>query len=127
MGARSELADYFREQLPDTHLVVDNVRELVIELPVVAAVQLIRTSIEHAAHQPQGAYLQRFDLWVLTPVTDAERADDALDDAADEVLLAIDVSPFLTWETCERQLYPSETNPYPAYKITAAVATTGRK
>jgi hypothetical protein len=121
VGARAQLAGHLRQVLPDTFRVVDTIGDLgVLESPTVAAVQIIRTKLEHAEAQPMGAYLQHFDIWVIEPKTDPDLLEDALDDALDEVLLALDNLPPATWVDATRQMHPSD---YHAYKIDALLGT----
>ncbi len=125
MGVRADLAAHFRDGLDaTTHLVVADVRELQLEAPTVAAVQIVRTTVERAPEQPLGAFLMSFDIWVIATTTDPTRADDALDDALDEVLQLIDAHPWMTWGTAEREVHAAG---YAGYKITAQVAAEGRK
>lgn len=59
------------------------------------------------------------ELWLLTPVTDPVKADDALDDILDDLLSALDAYPALTWDRAERSTLNEK---YHGYRITAEAA-----
>lgn len=66
------------------------------------------------------AIVNELEAWVLIPKVKPGDADEALDDALDVVLAAIDTAPGLLWTDAERGVWDDT---YPGYKITLTVTT----
>ncbi len=112
MNSRKFLAAELRKKLPRQFKIIPEPRtmdELEARRPVV---MLIRTNIKPAG---TANYLADFAIWVIEPkLIDPE---DALDDALDAVVLALDGLEFLLWTDAERSTYRD----HPAWRISAQV------
>lgn len=78
---------------------------------------------ERVAKAPnaQGAYLQTFTAWTVSPVLVGQKAEDALDAFLDVVIEALDGVKWLSWTTAERTVFGDQMAP--AYKIELTVLT----
>lgn len=97
MSARAELQADIEGALPAGALVVPNLRELgdpSPEVPVI--VQLFRTNIAPTEHE-HGRFVQKFEIWVLTPQTDPELLEDDLDDHVDTLSELFSGSDVYLW------------------------------
>jgi len=119
MSVRSDLADALRPLLPTTYKIVDVPRSLdglEAKRPVVL---LYRESREKAPNAI-GDYFDTFSLYIVNPIVDVRRGEDALDNALDEVVAALDDISWLNWTSAERSLFGDAMAP--AYKITLTIA-----
>lgn len=121
MGARQQLAVALTEALPPTVKIVRSPREVQIEAPTTALVQIVRTAMRSLPQQPLGVWQADWDLWVVVPGSASDANEDALDDALDDVIEALDQTPWLLWDSAERTSHPSDLPN--AYKITAHTGT----
>lgn len=118
MGIRAEFADAIRAQLPEGPEVIDHARALdAITDPVV---MLERTTVAKPANAMAG-YLATFTVHVISPVIGRDTADDALDDALDVVLLALDGISFCHWDTATRSVFLES---YPSFQVNVQTITT---
>lgn len=119
MSSRTDLRDYFEATLPDTIKVYADARNLSeLEPGYAAFLQLIRTQVEPAT--TPGRVIETFELTVLIPASDVADDEVALDDAFDEVLLAVVRSPGMLWSPTTRGLHP---NGHPAIQFTVTAAS----
>lgn len=130
MNGRQLLMEDLRKQLPRRkYRILDPVGLQKVQAgnPVV---MVVRVQIEPAPTAPTGHYRQEFDIWVIEPKQLA--AEDALDDALEDVITAIDggggKDPLLwvAFESAERSVYTLNTEPpinHPAYRIRAVGVT----
>lgn len=119
MSVRSDLADALRPLLPATYKIVDVPRSLdglEAKRPVVLLYRESRAKAPNAI----GDYFDTFTLYVVSPIIDTRRAEDALDDALDAVVDALDQIKWLNWSTAERSLFGDAMAP--AYKVTLTIA-----
>lgn len=120
MGARAQLAAALKPLLPSQVKLVNVPRSLdgiETNKPVVL---LYREKLAKAPNA-LGDYLATFALWVITPGIDPQRAEDALDDILDDVILALDSISFVQWTTAERSTFGD--SQAPAYRIDLTVIT----
>lgn len=114
MGARQQLGVALDAALPDSIVIVTDVRDLGELAPeITGVVQIIRTNIDNLGEKNQ---LQHMELWVVDPHIDPSLAEDSLDDNLDAVIEALARLDWLLWTTAERGLHPG--GKYEAYKIT---------
>lgn len=121
MSVRSQVADALRPLLPTNMRIIDVPRSLDgidANKPVVL---LYRDRLEKAPNA-QGAYFSTITLWIITPNIDTARAEDALDNALDTVIAALDTLVWANWRTAERSIFGDAQAP--AYRIDLQVATT---
>jgi hypothetical protein len=110
MNARQGLADALAKKLGRKYKVIPKPREMDALEAGRPVVMVIRTDVQPAANA-QGSYLNEIAVWVIDPSIEDE---DALDDALDATILAIDDYPFVIWTKAERSTYGEL---YPAYRI----------
>ncbi|QEO08889.1 hypothetical protein [Protaetiibacter larvae] len=119
MSSRTDLRDYFEAQLPATIKVYADARDLAeLEPGYDAFLQLIRTQIEPA--NTQSRVIETFELTVLIPASDLNTDEAALDDAFDDVLLAVIRSPGMLWTPSVRGRHP---NGHPAIQLNITAAS----
>ena len=121
MSVRSQVANALRPLLPTNMRIIDVPRSLDgvdANRPVVL---LYRDRLEKAPNA-QGAYFSTISLWIITPNIDTVRAEDALDNALDDVIVALDQLVWANWRTAERSIFGDAQAP--AYRIDLQVATT---
>jgi hypothetical protein len=119
MSVRSELAAALKPLLPATVKIIDVPRSIdgmEAKRPVVLLYRESRAKAPNA----MGDYFDTFALYVVTPGVDVRRSEDALDDALDSVVDALDQITWLNWSIAERSLFGE--NQAPAYKITLTIA-----
>lgn len=109
---RGEFAAALQAALPDDR-VIDHAYALDGIDAHVPVVMLERTSIGKAPNQI-GGFLASFNVYAVTPVTDRDAADDALDDLADRVISALDGFGYCQWDTATRGNFLEK---WPAYII----------
>lgn len=120
MGARAQLAAALKPLLPPQVKIVDVPRSLdgiETNKPVLL---LYREKLEKAPNAI-GDYLATFALWVVTPGIDPKRAEDALDNTLDDIILALDRINFVHWTSAERSTFGDAQAP--AYRIDLTVIT----
>jgi hypothetical protein len=120
MGARAQLAAALKPLLPSKVKLVSIPRSLDGIESRQPVVLLYREKLEKAPNA-QGDYLATFALWIITPGIDPQRAEDALDDILDDVILALDGVNFVHWSSAERSTFGD--SQAPAYKIDLTVIT----
>jgi hypothetical protein len=120
MGARAQLAAALKPLLPSQVKLVDVPRSLDGVEANKPVVMLYREKLTKAPNAI-GDYLATFALWIITPGIDPKRAEDALDDILDDVILAIDAIDFIQWSTAERSTFGD--SQAPAYRIDLTVLT----
>lgn len=111
MNARKGLAAALAKKLGRRYKVIPQPRTIDAIEAGKPVVMVIRTDVAPAANA-QGSYLNELAVWVIDPSAVDE---DALDDALDAVILAIDSYPFVIWTKAERSTYGD--NEYNAYRI----------
>ncbi len=96
------------------------------------AIIIVRMQLQPSPHAQLGQYRQEYDVWIVEPKQLAG-AETSLDDALEDVILAIDDGPdapgWLTWESAERSSYTLSVDPpivHPAYRL-RAVGFTNRE
>jgi hypothetical protein len=118
VSIRSELAAALKPLLPVKTKIIDTPRSidgLEANKPVV---MLYRETLAKAPNA-QGSYFNTFALWIISPGIDPIRAENALDDLLDEVVVALDQISWLNWTTAERSVFGD--NQAPAYKVNLTV------
>ena len=120
MGARAQLAAALKPLLPSQVKLIDIPRSLDGLEANKPVVMLYRERLAKAPNAI-GDYLATFALWVITPGIDPKRAEDALDDILDDVILALDGITFVSWTTAERSTFGDAQAP--AYRIDLTVIT----
>ena len=110
-SARNGLADALRPALPGYNIFPAPQSLDTITKPTLA---LIRTNVEKAPEAPLGFHMNTLSLWVICPITLANKSEDALDDLLEEVLEALDEVAVTRWSTAERSVW-GDANP--AYNI----------
>ena len=119
MSVRSELAAALKPLLPTTIKIIDVPRSIdgmEAKRPVVLLFRESRAKAPNA----MGDYFDTFALYVITPGVDTRRSEDALDNALDQVIDALDQIQWLNWSIAERSIFGD--NQAPAYKITLTIA-----
>lgn len=111
MNGRQALQAAIAEKLPKRYRVVEPIKLAALE-PKSPVVMVIRTNLAPAPNA-QGSYVADYEIWLIEPKT-LEPEDD-LDDALDDLVLALDSYDFVAWTDAERSTY----NDQPAYRITA--------
>ncbi|MFC5930206.1 hypothetical protein D6T64_05640 [Cryobacterium melibiosiphilum] len=81
---------------------------------------LKQSTISKAPAAPQGAHIVSYLLTLVTPETDAQKAELALDALVDELLFMLDGITWLTWDTATKVQF-SDSNM--AYDITVEALT----
>lgn len=99
MSARTDLVAALRVAMPtyritDTKGVQDGIKR--------PTVGVWMQSLTRRPEWQKGHAQLNFELWVLVPQEDSDRADDALDDALADVLEALNGLDWLDWSTCTR-------------------------
>lgn len=118
MSVRSELAAALKPLLPASIKIIDVPRSIdgiEARRPVVMLYRESRAKAPNAI----GDYFDTFALYVVTPGVDTRRSEDALDDALDAVIIALDDIKWVQWTSAERSLFGD--NQAPAYKITLTI------
>lgn len=119
MSVRSELAAALKPLLPTTIKIIDVPRSIdgmEAKRPVVLLFRESRAKAPNA----MGDYFDTFALYVIAPGVDTRRSEDALDNALDQVIDALDQIQWLNWSIAERSIFGD--NQAPAYKITLTIA-----
>lgn len=104
MDTRKELAAALKPLLPSRVKLVSVPRSLdgmEVNKPVVLLYRERRAKAPNAI----GDYMDTFALWIITPGIDPSRAEDALDDILDDVILAIDGIKWIQWTSADRSLF----------------------
>lgn len=110
MNSRLGLMGALAAKLPARYKVIAPKALDAIE-PKHPVVMVIRTNMEPGPNL--GSYISTFAVWIIEPkLIDPE---DDLDDALDEVIVALDGYDFVTWTDAERSTYLDQ----PAYRLTA--------
>lgn len=120
MSVRSDLANALKPLLPARTKIIDTPRSidgLEAKTPVV---MVYRESLGKAPNAI-GDYFNTFALWIISPGVDPVRAENALDDLLDEVVVALDQISWLNWTTAERSVFGDAQAP--AYKVNLTVVT----
>jgi hypothetical protein len=118
MSIRSDLVAALKPLLPARIKYVDSPRALDGLEAKTPVVQVYRESVAKAPNA-QGNYFNTFALWIISPGVDVPRAEDALDDLLDLVVVALDQVSWLNWTTAERSVYGDAEKP--AYKINLTI------
>lgn len=103
MSARTQLAESLAELLPAGWRLIPY-QDSVDELDTVV-VMLKHSTLAKLPTAPLGAYLSTFTVTIVDPHTDAELAEDALDDGVLELLAALDQINSSLWSTAEKTLF----------------------
>lgn len=120
MSIRSDLAAALKPLLPARIKIVDVPRSLDGLEPNKPVIMLYRETVEKAPNSI-GDYFNQFVIWVVNPGVDIPRAENALDDLLDQVLVALDDITWLNWRNAERSVFGDQQAP--AYKINLTVVT----
>lgn len=120
MSIRSDLAAALKPLLPARVKIVDVPRSLDGLEPNKPVIMLYRETVEKAPNSI-GDYFNQFVIWVVNPGVDIPRAENALDDLLDQVLVALDDITWLNWRNAERSVFGDQQAP--AYKINLTVVT----
>lgn len=113
-AARAELADALTPLLPG-FAVFPHVQPLDdVARPTLA---LVRTRIEPLSAAPRAAWLNTFQLFVIVP---SNAGEDALDDALEAVILALDSIKSGLWTGADRTVWEDIC---PAYAVTLTTPT----
>lgn len=118
MTIRSDLAAALKPLLPARIKIIDTPRSidgLESNKPVI---MLYRETLAKAPNAI-GTYFNTFALWIISPAIDPVRAENALDDLLDEVVVALDQITWLNWTTAERSVFGD--NQAPAYKVNLTI------
>jgi hypothetical protein len=118
MGTRQQLAAALKPLLPPRVKLVDVPRSLdgiEANKPVVILYREKRSKAPNSI----GSYTDTFTLWIITPGLDPQRAETALDDLLDDVVLAIDGIQWITWSSADRSTFGDQQAP--AYRIDLTV------
>lgn len=112
MTTRSELAATLNPLLPADIVVVSYPTGLdPFDGETRAKVIVERRSIAPAS--TQSAYLEEFNLWVVTDLRDEEQNEDDLDAATDDTLEALRAIEWVGWTTpAERTMYDEQKSAY---------------
>jgi len=103
VDVRQQLATALGAALGEKFAIVPDPRELAeLQVPVV---QLVRTVTKPAPEAPNGALQVDFDAWLIMPNQSAEAGEDDLDDALDELLVALRAIDWVLWESATRSTY----------------------
>ena len=95
MNVREFLADKLSPLIPDGWKIVASVRNL--DKPTGIVAQIKHTGVTRMPEAPIGHLQHTVTLTVLTPHTDVEKAEDALDEAVTELLTLIDAHESIGW------------------------------
>lgn len=120
MTVRSELAAALKPLLPPRTKIIDTPRSidgLEANKPVVMLYRETLTKAPNAI----GDYFSTFALWIISPGVDPVRAENALDNLLDQVVVALDQVSWLNWTGAERSVFGD--NQAPAYKVNLTVVT----
>ncbi len=120
MSIRSDLAAALKPLLPARIKIIDVPRSLDGLEPNKPVVMLYRETVEKAPNSI-GDYFNQFVIWIVSPGIDVPRAENALDDLLDQVLVALDDITWLNWRNAERSVFGDQQAP--AYKINLTVVT----
>lgn len=118
MSTRKQLATALKPLLPSKVKIIDVPRSidgLEVNRPVVLLYREKRAKAPNAI----GDYQDTFALWIITPGIDPARAEDALDDILDDVILAIDGIKWIQWTSADRSVFGDAQAP--AYRIDITV------
>jgi hypothetical protein len=111
VSARAEFAAALVEHMSTPLRVIDHARSLdAITAPVV---MLERTTIAKAPNA-QGSFWVTYTIHVIAPQIDPERQDDALDDAVDIVVVALNAIDFCNWSAATRSVFLDS---WPSFQI----------
>ncbi len=119
--SRAELATRLEAKLP-TYQVVPDPRAIgTLDPGKEAALQIVRDGLKPNPGAPQAQYLERFHLWVITPLKAQPAAEDDLDDRVLEVTDALFTISSVGWEDAQRLTHPEG---FHAYRISVTYETT---
>jgi predicted RNase H-like nuclease len=120
MSARTALRDALRTALPGYRVTGSAVVPSGISRPTVAVWQ---QSVVRRDELGQDRATVNLEIWVLVGHEDPEKADDALDAALDDLILALQPIDWVQWSEAQRGVLADT---FPGYNITVtAVATIG--
>jgi hypothetical protein len=112
--ARAELADALTSLLPGFAVFPDVQPIDDVARPTLA---LVRTRVEPLPAAPRAAWLNTFQLFVIVP---SNAGEDALDDALEAVILALDTITSGLWTGADRTVWEDIC---PAYAVTLTTPT----
>lgn len=118
MNTRKAVAAALKPMLPSRVKLIDVPRSidgLEVNKPVVLLYREKRSKAPNAI----GDYQDTLALWVITPGVDPARAEDALDDILDDVILAVDSVKQIQWTSADRSIFGD--SQAPAYRIELTV------
>ena len=118
MSIRSDLAAALKPLLPARTKIIDTPRSIDGLESKTPVVMVYRETLAKAPNAI-GTYFNTFALWIISPGVDPIRAENALDDLLDEVVVALDQISWLNWTTAERSVFGD--NQAPAYKVNLTV------
>jgi hypothetical protein len=117
MGIRQQLADEIAANLSKPIRVIPYASDLdALNDPVI----MLERRVQRKAANAIGAWLVEFNVHVISPVISRETADDALDDALDITLLALDKISWCSWTEATRAVFVST---FPSFIITVVTVT----
>lgn len=119
MSARRELADALAAELAGRVDVTGYTPT--VDGPLIRPRLLVwQAVVEHEADAPLDDRLRlTFEAWLLTDHEDVGQAEDALDDALDDVLEAFRAIRWVHWDRVERGIYDPDGAPRHGYNLTA--------
>ena len=120
MGIRSELAAGLKPHLPELVEIIDHPDDIkAIDPSTRAVLMIVRTDITPA--NTIATYLNDLELWLIEPTTSTDgTAEDALDELADLLIVALQAQDWLVWSKATRASYDDT---WPAYRFQAVVTS----
>lgn len=108
MTVRSDLAALLKPLLPKTWKIVPFAEDYTVGTHHV--VMLVPQTITRAPEAPMGVLRHTYNVIVIEPKTDPEKAEDSLDDAVGQLLHAIEVTPGIGFSEATRTVW-NDSNP----------------
>jgi hypothetical protein len=117
MNIRQQLADAIVAALPEPIRVLPYASDIdALNEPVI----MLERRVLRKAPNAIGAWWVEFTLHVISPVISRENADDALDDALDSTLIALDAISWCSWTEATRSVFLST---FPSFTVTVVTVT----
>lgn len=124
MSVRTELAAAIEAGIDGVKVIASLLALGELDPAYRGVIQIIRTDVTPSKMQPQGAYLNTFEVWLIDPHTDPETVEDLLDDLLDELLELFDDLGWLEWDKAERSMYSDQ---YHAWKLAPVTVASARE
>lgn len=124
MSVRTELQQAIEAGLTNVKVVATLANLGELDPTYTGVVQVIRTDVTPSTQQPQGAYINTFEVWLIDPHTDPEVVEDTLDALLDALLELFDDIGWLTWGKAERSMYSDS---YHAWKLSPVIIGSARE